>query len=45
MGQVHRGICEFGLLLCSYKHAKKTEANQNQTDAGPDPKTFYGMFT
>ena len=38
MGQVHWGICEFGLLLWPYKHAKKTEANQNRTDAGPDPQ-------
>ena len=37
MGQVQCGICEFGLLLWPYKHTKKTEANQNRTDAGPDP--------
>ena len=31
-------IFERSLLLWPYKHAKKTEANQNRTDDGPDPQ-------
>ena len=37
MGQVHEGICELAPLLWPYKHAKKTEANQNWTDDGTHP--------